>query len=185
MELDKTIQKIRNVKNFKTTTPDWREIIECIDACRYAPMAGNNYTLKFILIQNRETIQKLADATQQHFINQAPYVVVICSNPSRTVNLYEEKGKIYCRQQAGAAIQNLLLKLEQKGLCTYWVRHFVDYIVKNSLNIPQNLEVEGIFPIGFECPKKAKPKRRIELDSIIYFEKYGIKTIKPPKTPDA
>ena len=56
--LDKIIHNRRSVKKFKSTKPDWRTIIECIDAMRYAPMAGNNYSLKFILVDDKDKINK-------------------------------------------------------------------------------------------------------------------------------
>jgi len=181
MELMQTIKKRKSVKKFKTKKPDWRDIIECIDATRYAPMTGNNFTLKFVIIKNKETIQKLADASQQPFITQAHYVVVVCSNPTRTLNMFEERGKKYLKQQAGAAIENFLLKIEEKGLATTWVGHFVDYLVKEAINIPSNIEVEALFPIGYESNPKTSKKRKIDLDNILYFEKYGNKKMKSPR----
>jgi len=175
MDLDKAIQKTVNVKKFKDKKPDWKDIIECINAARFTSMAGNNYTLKFILVDDKEKIQKITSATQQPFVSSAHYLVVICSDPKRTINMYENRGKIYFRQQAGAGIQNFLLKLEEYGLSTYWVRLFVDRIVKKELDIPEGIEVEGIFPIGYEFEKKRTRDAPIDLDRILYFNSYDNK----------
>ena len=184
MKLDKAIQSRKSVRKFKTKKPDWRDIIECIDAARYAPMAGNIFTLKFILVDNEETIQKLAEAAQQSFISQAKYIVVVCSNPSRTVNSYGKRGERYCRQQAGAAIQNFLLKVEEAGLSTCWVGAFADDIVKRELKISAKINVEALFPIGYEFKKQRTRKAKINLDEILYFGKYGNKKMKKAKTLD-
>ena len=180
MELNKAIQSRKSVRKFSSKKPDWRDIIECIDAARYAPMAGGNYTLKFILIDDKKTIQKLADAAQQSFISQAQYVVIACTNSSRTINAYEERGEKYCRQQAGAGIQNFLLSLQEKGLSTCWIGYFVEEQIKRELKIPKDINVEALFPIGYEY-QKTKPKRKIDIDNILYFEKYGDKKMKNPK----
>jgi len=116
MSLDKIIHLRRSIRKYNDKKPDWRTIIECIDAMRYAPMAGGNFTLKFILVSEESKIQRLAQAAQQKFIATAHYVVVVCSKPRRTINSYKNRGKVYVRQQAGAAIQNFLLKLTEKGL---------------------------------------------------------------------
>jgi len=174
MELDAAIQKRHSTRKFKKKAPDWRDVLECVDAARYAPMAGNNYTLKFILVKDPKTIQKLADAAQQQFIAQASYIGVFCSNSKRIVNLYGKRGEKYLKQQAGAAIQNFLLKIQEKKLATCWIGAFVDYLVKDILKIPENIEVEALFPIGYEA-EKVRKKRRIELNEILYFEKYGKK----------
>ena len=174
MELDKAICSRKSVKKFSKKKTDWRKIIEAIDSARYAPMAGNIFSLKFILVSDKEKIQKLAEASQQEFVADAQFVVVVCSNPSRTLNAYEERGKNYLKQQAGAGMQNFLLKLEQFGLSTCWIGHFVDEQVKKILEIPKEINVEAFFPIGYESEiAKTKQKRKIELDRILYFEKYG------------
>ena len=106
MELDKAIKGRSSVKKFNSKKPDWRDIIEAIDAARYAPMAGGNYSLKFILVSDSEKIRNIAEACQQPFVGQAHYLVVACSVPDRLTNAYEKQGEVYARQQAGAAIEN-------------------------------------------------------------------------------
>lgn len=180
MELDKAIQSRRSTRKFKDKKPDWRDIIECIDSARYAPMAGNNYTLKFILVDDEEKIIKITDACQQRHVGEAKYVLVVCSNPSRTTNAYEKKGEIFCRQQAGAAIQNVLLKIEEAGLATCWVGYFVEEQIKKELNIPKEVNIEAVLPIGYEYEKPRTRHAKIDLDRILYFNSYGIKKMKKP-----
>jgi len=180
MDLDKAIKSRQSVRKFSSKKPDWRDIIECIDSVRYAPMAGNYFSLKFIVVDDKKKIEKLAEAAQQDFILKAQYVVVVCTNPKTTLNAYEERGKIYCRQQAGAAIQNFLLKIQEKGLSTCWVGYFVDEQIKNELKIPANINVEAIFPIGYELGKTRK-KSKINIDHILFFNKYKEKKMQKPK----
>lgn len=184
MTFDNLIKARHSIRKFKSTKPDWRDIIECIDSARYAPMAGNNYTVKFILVQDKQKIQKLAQAAQQDFIAQAQYVVVVCSNPKRTVNAYEKRGEMYIHQQAGAAIQNFLLKITEKRLATCWIGAFVDRLVKEALKIPKNIQVEAMFPIGYEYDKTRTKEAKIEIDNILYFEEYKNKKMKHIKKLD-
>ncbi len=184
MDLNKAIQNRHSVRKFKDKKPDWRNIIECIDAARYAPMAGNIYSIRFILIDDKKTIQEIADAAQQQFISMVHYVVVVCSEPRLTSNAYSERGNMYLKQQAGAAIQNFLLKIEEAGLSTTWVGAFVDNMVKKSLKIPENIEIEAIFPIGYEYEKKYTRKLKIDLDNILYFNQFKNKKMKPQEKLD-
>ncbi|MAG10810.1 nitroreductase [Candidatus Pacearchaeota archaeon] len=177
MELDKTIKKRKSVRNFKNKKPDWRDIIECVDAARYAPMAGGRYTLKFIIIDDEKAIEKLAEAAQQEFIKEVCYIIIVCSNPGRTIRDFGKRGEIYVRQQAGATIQNVLLKIEEKGLSTCWVGHFVDEQVKRILGIPDNVQIEALLPVGYEF-RKTKSKKEIDIDNILYFYKYQNKKMK-------
>ena len=178
MDLDKAIKSRRSVRKFKSKTPDWRAIIECIDLARYAPSAGNNFTLQFIVVDNKESIKKLAEACQQDFISKAQYVVVVCSNKERLVNAYGKKGESFNKQQAGSAIQNFLLALQERGLSTCWIGYFVDNLIKKELKIPENIEVEALFPIGYESEKPVRIKEKIDLDAILYFNVYKNKRMK-------
>ena len=188
MDLDKAIQGRKSIRHFADKKPNWKEIIECIDAARFSPMAGNLFPLRFILVSDKEKIQKLADAAQQPFVAEAQYVVVVCSDGKMVLNAYEERAEKFCRQEAGAAIQSFLLKLEEKGLKTCWVGYFVDYLIKETLKIPKEVEVEAIFPIGYESkklgitPKAAK--RKIDLDDVLYFDEYKNKKMKKKESMD-
>ena len=93
MDLDKAIKSRSSVKKFNSKKPDWRDIIECIDAARFAPMAGGNYSLKFIIVSEPEKINEIAQACQQDFVGSVSYVVVACSVPGRTVNAYGKQGE--------------------------------------------------------------------------------------------
>lgn len=181
MNLDKAIQSRKSTRKFLEKKPDWRKIINAIDAARYAPMAGGNFSPQFILVDDEEKIQKIAASTQQDFVSTAHYLIVVCSNPKRTINLFEEKGKIYAKQQAGAAIQNILLKLTEQGLGSCWVGHFGEGQIKRVLAIPKEINVECIIPVGYEFKESKVRKSKIDLDNILYFNKYENKKMKEPK----
>ena len=172
MDLDKAIKERHSVKEFSTKKPNWRDIIECIDVARFSPAAGKNFVMKFIVINDKDKIEKISEAAQQSFINKAQYIVVACSNPSRLANAFGERGEIYSKQQAGAAIQNFLLKITEKKLSTCWVGHFEESQIKKIVGATGETTIEAIFPIGYEI-KKSSPSKKIELDRILYFEKYG------------
>jgi len=182
MELNRAIENRHSVRRFSNKKPNWRAIIECIDASRFAPMAGNNYTLKFIMVDDEEKIGKIAEACQQDFINQAKFVVVACSNPSRTINEYGNSGEAWTRQQAGAAIENFLLKIEEVGLSTCWVGYFIEEHVKRILKIPEAMNVEALFPIGYEFQRPKARKKKIDLDRILYFNSFGNSKMQRPKS---
>lgn len=179
--LNKIIQKRKSVRKFKSKKPDWRDIIDAIDSSKYAPMAGGNFTLKFIVVDDKEKISEIAESSQQDFIKQAQYVVVVCSDPSRTINAYDNRGEIYVRQQAGAGIENFLLKLTEAGLSTCWVGNFVDEQVKRTLRIPEKVNVEALFPIGYEMKESGTRKAKPDLDSSLFFNIYKNKKMQKIK----
>ena len=184
MELDKVIKERHSVRRFTSKSPDYGKILEAINAANKCPLAGNIPTLKFILVLDKEKIKELATAATQDFVASVHYVVVICSNPADCVKSYGERGERYTLQQAGAAIENFLLKITDLKLATCWVGAFSDVTVKRILGIPEEVNVEGIFPIGFEMGKQ-KQRSKTDLNNCVYFDKWNNKYMKPISRPEA
>jgi nitroreductase len=166
MQLDDAIKKYSDKK------PDWRKVIQAMDAARYAPIAGNINTLKFILIEDKEKIKKVADACQQDFVYQAQIIVVLVSEEHQIKKMYPERAEMFLRQQAGAAIQNFLLELTQKKIASCWVGYFDADLIKKALDIPEEAFVEAVFPIGTETKVKTTEKKKAELENMVFFDKY-------------
>ncbi|HTZ42038.1 MAG TPA: nitroreductase family protein [Candidatus Omnitrophota bacterium] len=183
MRVEEAIKSRKSVRKFSYKKPDWRSIIECIDSMRFAPTAGKNFSMKIILVTDKSKIQKIAKASEQDFIGTADYAVVLYSEPKRILNLFGERGEIYLRHQAGAAIENFLLSIEEHGLATCWVGHFNDDEIKSILKIPDDAQIEAVFPVGYELGR-ASPKNKIELDKILFFNDAKTKKMKSPVKPE-
>jgi nitroreductase len=182
MDLDKAIKERKSVRNFSTKSVSYRKIMDAVNAANYAPKAGNINTCKFIIVSDREEIKKLAKASQQDFIAKADWIVAVCSDTRQIeVSYEEERGKRYGKQQAGAAIENFLLKITDLGLATCWVGAFDDEEVRRALQLPDYAEVEAIFPIGYEMPPKSKQRKKPALEEVVYFDVWGNKMMRPFK----
>ncbi len=179
MQLKDAIEQRKSVRRFDLKKPDWRKIIRAIDAVRFAPCAGNQFVTRFILVSDEKKIMKLSEASQQDFVGTAQYVVVAVSDDSNLIRDYGKRGNRFCAQQTGAAIENFLLALTELKLATTWVGHFCEEQVRRTLDIPEGLHIEALFPIGIETKVKAKPKRKMKLDHVLYFDKFGEKKMVP------
>tara|TARA_Y100000310_G_C20570844_1_gene757931 strand:- start:328 stop:897 length:570 start_codon:yes stop_codon:yes gene_type:complete len=169
MELSKAISSRKSTRSFKKKAADWRIVLEAIDAANQAPSAGNYNHLKYILVQDKEKIKKIAKHSSQTWISESPIVVIVTSDDSHLENHYGERGRIYAKQQSGAAIQNLLLTLVDNGLSACWVGAFTDELIRNFLSIPAHIQIEAIIPIGHSADKSKKKKKK-ELEDTIYWE---------------
>ncbi|MBM3233862.1 nitroreductase family protein [Candidatus Pacearchaeota archaeon] len=185
MELNKAIKERHSVRRFTSKKPKYDDILEAIGAANSAPLAGNIPTLRFVLVSDAEKINKIAEACQQDFISQANYLVVVCSDSAQAVRSYGDRGKMYARQQAGASIENFLLKITDLGLASCWTGAFVDSMIKQVLVIPDNVDVEAVLPIGYEMPKAGKQRKKTDLSAILFFNKWKEKYMKPWKKPEA
>ena len=180
MDLDKAIESRHSVRDFKEAKRvNYKEVIDAISSAAKAPLAGNLSTLRFVIVSNKQKIKDLAIASQQDFIAKAGYVIVVCSDKKSLERYYYERADRYAKQQAGAAIQNMLLKLTELGLGTCWIGAYSDESVKRILSIPENIDVEAIFPIGYEADTSRERIPRHDINNLIFFEKYKEKRMTP------
>ncbi len=71
MQLKDAVENRKSVRKFHHKKPDWRKIIRAIDSARFAPSAGNNFVIRFILVSDEKKIEKLGEASQQPFVGKA------------------------------------------------------------------------------------------------------------------
>ncbi|MCK4996929.1 nitroreductase family protein [Candidatus Pacearchaeota archaeon] len=173
MNLKEAITTRKSVKHFSYKKVDWKKIVRAIDYARFAPTAGNKFVNKFILVSDEKKIKELATASQQEFVGEAKYIVIVTSDEKKLIQSYDDRGKRYAPQQAGAAIQNFLLGLTEQKLSTMWVGHFYPEQIHRIFKIPEKMKIEAIFPIGKARNIRTKPKLKEKLENYLYFEKYG------------
>ena len=184
MDLDKAIKKRFSCRKFKSKKPDWKKITEAIEAGTKAPLAGNIPTVRYIVVSDKEKIKALSEACARGFDPKVHYAVVVCSDSKKCVVSYEDRGKKYCFQQAGAAIENFLLKITDLGLAAGWVGAFADDTIRKILQIPEDVEIETILPVGYAMGK-TEQRTKADVDVSLYFDKWKNRTMGPVKKPEA
>ncbi len=66
-EVIKNIYKRRSIRKYKQEQIKAEELSEIIEAGRYAPSGGNNQTSHFLVMQNRQALNKLKQLVEQEF----------------------------------------------------------------------------------------------------------------------
>jgi len=177
MEFKKLVAERHSCRNFSTKRISFNDISLVLDAARHAPSAGNIYSVKMILVSEPDVKAKIVDAAiGQEFLKDATYIIVVCSDLTETVRAYGARAEVYARQQAGAAVENMLLKIYDLGLAGCWVGAFDETAVKRILNVPAHIQVEALIPVGYELKKEVLTEKteKIDLYKILNFEKWGI-----------
>jgi nitroreductase/predicted transcriptional regulator len=168
---DNILERRHSTREFSDKKPDWRDVVIALDSAQKIPLANNFNNLKYVLVEDRDTIDAMADAAQQPWIRDVHMVVVVGGDETHLEKHYGERGRIYSKQQSGAAIMAFLLKLTELGLDSCWVGAYDDDKIRSLIRAPGNITIEAIIPIGHE--KKArfeKKARKRELTRSIYWE---------------
>ena len=182
MDFNIVIKKRASIRNYSNKKPNYDKIIDVIEAANLAPSPGNLPILKFIIIEDEKTIEKIAQACQQPFIKKAHVLVVVCSDSKNVNRMYDKRADKYIKHHAGAAIENFLLKITDMKLASCWTGAFSDITIKNALKIPDNIQVEAVLPIAYpHKTDKTKQKSKPNLGNIVYFDEWKNKYQKKPR----
>ena len=85
MDFDKVIKKRASIRNYANKNVKYDKVIDAIEAANLAPSPGNIPIINYIIVEDPEKINKIADACQQDFIKTAPIVVALCSSPKNFI----------------------------------------------------------------------------------------------------
>ena len=170
MDVFTAISQRSSVRAYKATDVEEDKLRKILEAVRLSPSASNRQEWKFIVVKNKETKKKLANAAfGQSFIGEAPTVIVACGTESESI--------MACGQPAytvdvSIACAFMILQAYELGLGTCWIGLFKEDEVKKILKIPADVRVVAMTPLGYpnELPSQ---KSRKGLDQIVCFEKYG------------
>jgi nitroreductase len=178
MDFNKVINERHSVRKFKPKSVKFEDILEAIDCAIKGPFAGNQNNLKFLIVEDKKTIPLLAKHASQDCICEAGAVIVVCSDDTQLEHQYGERGKDYTRQQAGAAISTIILKLTDLGIDSCWIGSFDYEIIKEMLKIPQSIHIEAMITVGYEKGTCKKPRKQ-ELETVLRWENWNNRN-RPP-----
>jgi nitroreductase len=177
LELAKSRQSVRSYSDKPVET----DIIErCLEAARLAPSACNAQAWKFIVVNNTELKNALADATEDrilsmnHFTKQAPvHIVVVREKANITSKLGGiVRNKTYTLIDLGIATEHFCLQAVSEGLGTCILGWFNEKKVKELLNIPGNKRAELIITLGYPASDELRKKKRKKLEEIYSYNTY-------------
>lgn len=170
MDVYEAVKKRKSVRSFLAKEIPEDLLTKILDAARFAPSANNRQEWRFIVVRDRKTKTELAQiAGQQDFVADASAVLVCCG---------VDEGKVmHCGQQAypidvTIAIDHITLLAAAEGLGTCWIGHFDEPAVKSLLDIPDNVRVVELLPIGYPTDPNLKTKSRLPLSAVLRYEKW-------------
>jgi SagB-type dehydrogenase family enzyme len=91
-------------------------------------------------------------ALGQHWIAEAPAIVVIAAVYARTNRKYGHRGVRYVHMEVGHAGENLLLQAVALGLAAAVVGAFDDERLRHCLGLPEGEHPLSILPVGHRRP---------------------------------
>ncbi|MFQ5688246.1 MAG: nitroreductase family protein [Candidatus Scalindua sp.] len=147
MEFYEVISKRRSIRAYKKDPVEDSKLSRILNAARLAPTAANRQPFSLIIVKDGETKQKLKDAYSQEWFFTAPVIVCACALPDNAWKRNDGKG--YVDVDVAIAMDHLILAASAEGLGTCWIAAFKPEVVREVLNIPDNMEPLVLTPLGY------------------------------------
>jgi nitroreductase len=169
MDVFDAISQRSSIRAYKTTDVEEDKLKKILEAAKFSPSASNRQDWKFVIIRSKETKKKLARAAfGQSFIGEAPIVIVACGTEPKT---FMACGQPAYTVDVSIAFTHMILQAQELGLGTCWIGAFEEDEVKKVLNIPKEIRVVAMTPVGYPNQSPSQ-KFRKSLEQIACYEKY-------------
>ncbi|MCP4763280.1 MAG: nitroreductase [archaeon] len=162
------IKKRRSIRKF-TDEKVPEEILERIlEAGRLSPTWSNQQGIRYIVVREKENVEKVAEGIGQKWTKYANTFIVVCIKP-------KDSGKCgdiqYFTVDAAIGMEHIVLAATNEGLGTCWTGFFNEEVIKEALAIPKRVRIVAITPIGYSM-YTPRPQERKPLSEIAFREKF-------------
>jgi nitroreductase len=168
MNVMEAIKKRCSVRSYQDREVEKAKLEIILEAARLAPSANNRQEWRFVVVQDRDTRQRLMKAAKnQAFVGQAPVVIACCA---KTDNHLMTCGQLCYPIDLAIAIEHMALEATEEGLGTCWIGAFYEDQVKEILGIPKDIRVVDLLTLGYPDKPCPSHKDRLSLEEIVMYE---------------
>ncbi|WP_240911649.1 nitroreductase family protein [Thermococcus sp. LS1] len=164
------IEGRRAVRRFQEREVPLEDLKKILEAGIWAPSGSNVQPWEFIVVRERDNIERVKLVSPGLFGNPST-VVVLCIN-TKLAKRGGKLGEESALMDISMAAQNMMLAAYSMGIGSCPVLSFNKTALKELLNIPEHVEPVLILIFGY--PRVwPKPPRRRPLKEVVHVEEYG------------
>lgn len=179
MDFNECLKERRSIRKFLDKKVEHELLEKVVEGASYAPSWKNSQTARYIMVEDRELLLKLADDCVMGFehnaniIRNAPLVVLLTYVTGRSG--YEKDGSYSTSKEdrwemfdAGIASMAFSLSAHEAGLGCVIMGVFDEDKVAAAAGIPEGQKLAAMIAIGYPDEKPNMPKRRTVEELISY-----------------
>jgi len=159
-----------SVRDYKDIPVEREKILQVLEAARNAPSACNLQPCKFIVLTDEKIKSQIAEAYPRDWFMKAPVIIAACGDHS--ISWKRNDGEDHCDIDLGIVVEHIALAAADIGLGTCWVCAFDAEKCHEILELPDNLEVVALLPMGYSREEKIPEKKRKSIDEIVSWNHY-------------
>ena len=186
MELQEAILKRRSVRKFTDYYVADDEILQILEAARWAPSWSNTQAWEFIVVRDKNLIEQITatysetNPARKCSLAASALIIGCAKNGLAGCKEGEERTKFnnWFMYDLGSAVQNLCLKTHELGLGSVIVGLFEHDKCSRILELPDDYETVVSIPIGKALNLDKPGPQRKELKDFVHLNKFKIPFIK-------
>ena len=171
MDFYTVIEQRRSVRKYKSDPIPDDVLDRILNAARIAPSAKNYQPWRFVVVKDPDIKQKLVAASRnQGFVGEGAVIIIGCA----LVDIAWGRMGGYMSSWSvdlTIAMDHLILAATREGLGTCWIGAFDEAQVKKILNIPDNVRVLALTPVGYPA-ETPKDRGRKPSNEVISYDRF-------------
>jgi len=177
MDVSEAIQKRVTIRKWKSKPVEKEKIVKVLEAGRRAPSWGNVQPWRFIVLDDRKLIEKLAAAActgiskRTRFIGNAAAVVVILADLNFVVHRVGAAvfGTQHYLIDIGIAGEHIVLQAQELGIGTCWINLFNAKAARRLLGVPKKYRIVSLIAMGYPAEGATRNRHDLPMDKILFF----------------
>ncbi len=182
MDIIECIKTRRSVRKYKSDPVPEKDLKTLLEAVQWAPSWANTQCWEVVVVDDQEVKKQLQQTLPQgnpgrSAVVDAPIVIAICGKKGLSGFKKGEPMSIYgdwMMFDLGIASQNLCLAAWSLGLGTVHIGYFDHKKAKQVLNLPDDVDVVELVPVGYPAHSPTAPERK-PLKDFVHWNKFGNK----------
>ena len=160
----------RSVRKYTEQKIEPEKVDRMLRAAMQAPSATNQQPWEFLVIDDKETIVKLAEFS--------PYAKMLPGAPLAMVILEKQgvRAPLFTEQDLGAAVQNLMLQAVEDGLGSVWMGvgrgTERETFLTEMFNLPETVKPFAVLAIGYPADENANKFVDRYDEARVHYNKY-------------
>ena len=180
MKILESIQQRYSLRNYADKPVEKEKIERCLEAARLSPSACNAQPWKFVVVDNPELKEEVANAARAEmlnmnkFANEAPVIIAIVMEPANVTSTLGSKikRKHYPLMDIGIAAEHICLQATEEGLGSCMIGWLNEKKVKKTLGIPSARRIPLLITLGYPSEQKESWRPRKDFDEVVAYNKY-------------
>jgi nitroreductase len=170
MTVQEAIRTRKSVREFTNAPVEKDKLDRVLEAARLAPSARNLQEWRILVVTDADRRAALIEAAGgQSFVGKAPVVLICCAET--------DHHRMHCGLKSypidvAIAIDHMTLAAVEEGLGTCWIGKFDPAAVRAVCNIPDEIEVVQLLPLGYPADPAPAGKKRKTIEEFVHYEKW-------------